>query len=494
MIESIAAPLSLIKKQYLNIIKECYNWGTINKDSKLEIFLDMLKENLTVFIEFPYVDKLYRDSYYHFFSASLQPKSRNCIRISFFSAEISKENFFDINCHDKIKDNCLGYLVIRPLNGKLLGRSFISPIALKKQDFLCCLSHQTISVMGIPLEVHGFPHSTQDGLMITCAETSIWAINEYFGSKYSEYSLVLPHEIHSVLKETYVQRPLPSNGLTAIQISTAMQQFGYSPRMYSINKNRSNEDEIFSITSDYIESGIPVIIAVQGGNFGGHALLLIGHSNIESDISKIILDEQFTDAGIFRKNYVSIDDNKSPFQLLNINNPLDSYNNDKYRNAKIVSVIVPMYQKMYLEAQSAKKLFETIFTDTTLGCKNYSETKWIVRRLLTSSRSYKKWVSKNVDISDNQRKILLELELPKFIWVAEYSSIQNYIEKKSDAMIILDATGMDNKSSLLFARYPDKYLVVDIQNSKQHSVSEESEPVPFYQNNLKGEWNQWKSN
>ena len=171
-----------------------------------------------------------------------------------------------------------------------------------------------------------------------------------------------------------------------------------------------------------------------------------------------------------------------------------SYEDSNFHEAKIISAIVPMYTKMYLEAPIAKKLFETIFLDKTLGYKGNNSNKWIVRRLLTSNKSFKKWISISISLSDNLRKILLETELPKFIWIAEYMTQNDFESELSSAMIILDATGMNNREAMVFARYPDRYLLVDNTNGSQKEVIEISKPIPLYKNNLKGEWNQWKSN
>jgi len=494
MIGSVVTKISDFKAQYKEIANKCFKWSAILKDTKLENFLEILKDDLHLFVEFPYVDKLFRDSYYNYFSSSHKPVQRNALRVSFFAGKLTKEEFYNSDTHSKIQRYYIGYCILRPLNGNMLGRSFISPKALKNHNFVCCLSMQKTSILGVPFEINGFPHSTQDGRMISCAETSIWSITEYFGSKYPEYALVLPHKIHNILKETYHQRHLPSNGLTAIQISAALQQLGYAPRMYSVAHGRNNEREIFSIISDYIESGIPLVLAVQGEKFGGHAMLLIGHSNIDNKITKATLKEQFTDAGDFRDKYVAIDDNRPVYQLLDLYKPMASYEDSKFHEAKIISAIVPLYTKMYLEAPTAKKLFETIFLDKTLGYKGDNSNKWIVRRLLTSSKSFKKWISISNSLSDNQRKMLLETALPKFIWIAEYMTHENFKAELSNIMIILDATGMNSRESLVFARYPDRYLFVDNTNGRQKEVIEISRPMPLYKNNLKGEWNQWKSN
>src|SRR3546814_5218293 len=57
--------------------------------------LSRLQPNCYFLAETPYVDKVYRDSHYHYFSSKLKRYQRDCIRISFFSGAINDALFRD---------------------------------------------------------------------------------------------------------------------------------------------------------------------------------------------------------------------------------------------------------------------------------------------------------------------------------------------------------------------------------------------------------------
>lgn len=69
---------------------------------------------------------------------------------------------------------------------------------------------------------------------------------------------------------------LPSSGLTPEQISFALKDFGFGTL---IQTKRDDGNDFLPDLSIYIESGIPVIIAIENKKIA-HALLMIGHETI----------------------------------------------------------------------------------------------------------------------------------------------------------------------------------------------------------------------
>lgn len=57
-------------------------------NSLLTKFLGELRPELRMIVETDYVDKVYRDSYYSYFSTKLKEYGRNCLRISFTQKDI----------------------------------------------------------------------------------------------------------------------------------------------------------------------------------------------------------------------------------------------------------------------------------------------------------------------------------------------------------------------------------------------------------------------
>ncbi len=104
---------------------------------------------------------------------------------------------------------------------------------------------------------------------------------EYFGNKYSDYKPVLPSKIIKTLNNVTTERQIPLKGLNISQMSFALRDYGFGTRIYS----RDDYGQDFEwLISCYIESGLPVIIAMDNrpkGNIG-HALLAIGHETIDN--------------------------------------------------------------------------------------------------------------------------------------------------------------------------------------------------------------------
>ncbi len=206
---------------------------SIDVETQLAEFIEeYLVEDLYCLIEFPYVDKVYRDSYYSYFSSKHYNYKRDCIRVTLYSEVITAEMFFNSKHHDSIKNKYLGYFIIRPLKNSIFGRSHIDPIALNMNSKICSFESEAM-ILGVKLKARGFPHSSQDEETISCAETTIWGLMEYFGYKYAEYKPTLPSKIIRTLKSISYERQLPTNGLTINQISYALKEFGFGTRIYS---------------------------------------------------------------------------------------------------------------------------------------------------------------------------------------------------------------------------------------------------------------------
>lgn len=166
---------------------------------------------------------------------NLKTFNRFCLRMSFFDIGFKKD--IDFSDESNIKDNYLGFLVIRPLI-KCIGRNVISPLAkvAPKNDIRICKVSVDASCLGVKLKAEGFPHASQDNETMTCAQTTIWSLLEYYGNKYTYYHPTLPTEIESILEPFSYERQLPSKGLTYNQISVALRNLGFGPKIYQTGK------------------------------------------------------------------------------------------------------------------------------------------------------------------------------------------------------------------------------------------------------------------
>ncbi|WP_207421179.1 papain-like cysteine protease family protein [Desertivirga brevis] len=294
-------------------------------------YFDNFKDSTFILAESNYVDKVYRDSYYHYYSSKLPKYKRDCVRLSFFEDQISDTDFFNGAQHPILQKKYRGFIVLRPTDPFIIGRSIVSPYLLKNNsNFISCISKFHTTVNGVKFTVKGFPHSSQDTETISCAETSLWAIMEYFSNKYSNYQPVLPSKIIKTLNQVSSERQVPSKGLNIAQMSYALKEFGFGTRIYSKQQYAA---EFEGLLSCYIESGIPVIMAIDNRHRGGsigHALLAIGHNKIEDNQINSLVSYKTSNttlaAGLaaksivlydydsITKDFVFIDDNHPPYQ------------------------------------------------------------------------------------------------------------------------------------------------------------------------------------
>jgi hypothetical protein len=460
---------------------------------------EKLRSDLYLLAETEYVDKVYRDSYYNYYSSKLSSYLRNCIRISLFEGPVTEDDFWNRDKRDELASKYLGFLILRPTSPQIIGRSIISPRALKLNNFISCTSKFNTTANGQKFEVIGFPHSSQDSETMSCAETSLWAIMEYFSSKYPEYRPVLPSKIIETLNHLSSERQLPSKGLGITHMSYALREFGFGSRVYSKQEFGSDFE---SLLSCYVESGIPLIIAMENRPHGniGHALLAIGHEELteshidnikkfnvtDSDLSKRISREsiELYDYDSIAKEFIFIDDNRPIYQRAYLDKPAQHYPDSDWHNCQITYFIVPLYAKIYLEAYYAKSYVLRLLL-SGLAPLN-SGSKVVIRTYLASGRSFKDQVSKNSFVGNDLKAFLLETSMPKFIWVSELSTKELMKKRMADGIVILDATeaNLSFNKPLILAAYQGKYLSVDETSGKIEAISLNLPSFRVYEHNL----------
>jgi hypothetical protein len=464
---------------------------------------DNLRDSIYIFAETSYVDKVYRDSYYHYYSSKNNPYNRFCIRLSLFDGQIDDSQFNKAG-KDELQNKYRGFIIIRPTEPQIIGRSVISPKALKDEFFHSCAAKFESSINGVKLTVEGFPHSSQDAETISCAETTLWGIMEYFSHKYEDYTPLLPSKIISLLKKITFERQLPSDGLDIHRISLVLREAGFGSKIYS---ERTYGADVFNrILRTYVNSGIPIISAVDNFHVPngtiGHALITVGfrppeNSKIDNipertfasnHVRSIIQKNniKFYDWDDLERDLVFIDDNFPAYQKRPLSDPASGYNDVSWNGCKIKHFIVPLHSKIYLEAYVARGFISKFLLMGPSPLKINSQV--LIRFFLASSRSFKENVSLNELLNPDIKDFILEYAMPKFIWVAELSNKELIKQNPplADGLIILDATeaNVEFNKPLILASYQDKMIVFDKDNKlEENSLS--IAPFHIYSNNLK---------
>jgi hypothetical protein len=484
---------------------------------RIETLTAKLMDELSFVIEYPYVDRHYRDTYYSLYSSKFVQIDRDCLRIHLFEGKVNKDDIFKIeapvNSSDenapkngkkvsKLSSKYYGFFIIRPLIWHMLGRSLISPKAFKDKEFVCCLIKDRVSLLGIELEVCGFPHTAQDVETHSCAESALWCLYEYYGSKYSQYKPLLPSQIIKPLQNNAEQRILPSRGLTDKELAKCLNSNGFQSLVYTVSEY-SEDKPFYQLINIYIESGIPLLLFLEGETVG-HAVLVIGHE--ENDLIYYRQDdpwakynsEPWVDVSLLiHKKLIFIDDNLPPYYSEKLEpGEKDSKPCLKYRGLIIHSFIVPLPTHTYLSAEIAYDWLKKVFDNPTVGFKKIGRN-WITRLMLTSSHSFKKFISERDEKMDADfKKNFLTIAMPRFVWVCEIYEREKFVKDSyCSGLLIIDATGDGKSFSSLIFYTLDKYL---FEHDDLIWKEDPIEIIPFkmqtYRNNLKGEWSKWTLN
>lgn len=452
--------------------------------------LETLRRDLKVVIETEYVDKVYRDSYYRFFSTKMKDYNRNCVRLSFFEPEFNSIQDFITSNASNLQQWYDGFLVIRPIANCCIGRNAISKRAKISKDYEICLSSIKSTCMGAKLSVEAFPHSSQDGEYMTCAETTIWTMLEYFGNKYTLYNPAMPTEIVDSLESSAFERMTPSTGLNFQQLSLALKKHGLSTKVYSKFNYNSNPEKFRELFNCYIESGFPIAVCLANPNGSGHAVVCIGRNHINPTAltksrSIIAGGNSYVFWNSHNSNIVFVDDNYPCYQSTPFTNPTRYYTDPSFSSLYISHFIVPLHSKIYLPAEIA------------IDASNYLVDKVIkapdgsfIKTFLTSNRSYREYILTNPDYLPIQKQALLQIEMPKFVWVTEIATQAQMSVGKANAVILLDATG--NKScyidlsQLIFLQFAGIGYVFNVSTRKFENFSLPLQPeFMAFKGNLK---------
>lgn len=454
-------------------------------------YFSVLISNLAVVVEYPYVDKVYRNSYYRYYSGKAKPVSRDCIRLSFL-IDTDPSIVGNSMIHEIWERQYRGFMILRPTEMNVVGRNAISPDIYVENDFLICKTEIPASVNGLKVNVEAFPASSQDTETMVCAETAVWATMEYFGNRYAEYSPVRPSHIIKLLKNQISFRQLPSSGLTSEQICYLFKNMNFQPVLRPV----CDDEDDYGMISSFVESGIPVVLSIT--NFEdetypaeariAHAILCIGHERVTEDsINKVkSIDNnglKFVDYDNIKKRFVFIDDNFPAYRMDYLDSPAASYPQDNWKDCKIRFASYPLYEKILLMPYSVKYMAMN-FLQFINGIKDGREIT--MRTFLASSRSYRDYVCRN-NFSVKMKEMILNLYLPKFIWVVELSSRKGLMENYSDGLLIFDSTEpkLTNLTPLELMYYNGQAVYKDDDRKLILATNMPKEKFNSYQKNLR---------
>jgi len=446
-----------LKAYHINEAKWDDIWQTIKRDCAfltdwgIECLSSGLKESVkSIILEPRYLCKDHRNLYSNYYSKKFLESSSFTSRLHFFSdPDITIPDFL-YNTKD-YQSTYIGFSVIRPVVERCIGRTVIDPLKLNttnKNNFFCLSTDYKANLGGKRFTVHGYPYISQDGDVTVCAHTALWGVCRYLSERYTVYKEIYPFDIINFTSHSE-GRTFPHRAMSYSDYSSILSEFGTFPAVLVLkdadgNTSVKEHNQLYT----YIESGFPVVASLPE-----HVITIIGHTldltrNPKPD------GEGLIDSSEFVNEFIIVDDNYFPYQLMGKQGAKNKYNSFSIDDIK--TAVCPLPEKVFLPADIAKSW---ALSNLRLGFGQLEvtgRTPFVTRLFLTNSSSFKErclrrsFRNGNIDVLSYNPT---DLNLPHFIWVMEVGPLDLYRQGKCTAEVVLDSTASDIEHALIYMRF-----------------------------------------
>jgi hypothetical protein len=242
----------------------------------LESHLGKLKAK-TIVVEFKYIDKDYLEDFAAYHVRCFGNYPQICKRLHFFACEFEQESFqslLEISLEVQgstlkrkdLKENYLGFIVVKPLPETCIGRTCLkvnSPDEAGK--YFPTLRDYRANLFGISLNVKSLAFQEQDHVVSACATSALW-------STFHSTGILFQHQIPSPVLITQSanrnferqKRIFQSGGLSPSQMAQAIRNIGLDPIVIDNKSKLEGDDYLFRANLyAYLKCRIPVILGIQ---------------------------------------------------------------------------------------------------------------------------------------------------------------------------------------------------------------------------------------
>lgn len=461
--------------------------AVIFRDILLKILFRNNENTPTPFVilkESYHINKVYYDSFSSHLSAKHFPLKHYCKRLFFLSCSSYSDDIFD-KSEQELCELLIGSCVIRPSleTENIIGQTLLNPKCFQKlKHEYICTSPYSLTMFGKRLSLNAFPYMMQDGEVITCAETTLIHLLDYFSNRYSSYRSIVPSDLFQIEKELSFERIIPSKGMTYKTVSHVLTQLNFHPKLYGFDNANTVVDK--RTMHHYIDSAIPVAVSLNPGELEkSHSIVAIGITNNSLPLEKVSpgLKPQnglyFLDVSDLHDEYIIMNDSSAPYTKISMVS--EGHRSKKFKfqiennsgNFEISSIIAPLARRMYLDDFNASEIARNIISNGLLGLKKSidmidleeykklgttKENPIIYRLLLVRAGSFRRKRSFGLNKKSLRWKVYSSIPLPKFVWVCELYSYATLKEGKALGEVVIDATAseMDGVSSAIIINYP----------------------------------------
>ncbi len=393
-----------------------------------------------VLLQLDVLDPDFRAEHATYYSRWALDIPKYCKRLHFFNEPpLSSDPLELIDQMASIPEAYLGFLTLRPISMSPVGATILRPPNVESMSFVISLDKFRVNLAGQVFHVIGTPFMQQDNAVGACAQTSIWMALRTLRRREGRAALS-PAEITTAATRFLVRgRTLPNRGgLGVEQVAEAVRAAGYSPHVIPL-KSEAEKGNSYAKKAlyTYVESGIPVLVALIPGKNEGHAVVVLGHGWKVTANELICLDSlvrgsekepiNIYDASSWVEPFLMHNDNTGPYQQL----PENSGAHYLLDHAEFAIPFLP--SDVFLDGNEARevsvKLLRNILSEyhqnETITCAHL-----VVRTYLQDKAEFRSQVLES-HMPEDVKIYYRKKWLPRRVWITEVNVFDGYNQAPS---------------------------------------------------------------
>lgn len=426
-------------------------WADLAKDTRRAAYLMKYVSEfcggneVSLIIEENYVDRDYLIAFSCYYSRCFEDIGKKVKRVHFIQMarddlEISFQKYLEDPMLDhsgftqQLRECYIGFTTLKPIQNRSLGRTILKPYPQEdnngKQRVFPVYNSYQVNLAGIDIEFKSIPYQEQDSNVAACATTAIWSALGGLARVFDCAKFQSQYDITRLAFESFGNmggRMFPNEGLYSYQILNMLSHVGYDPIYYKV----SGLDNYFvdNLIISYLDMGVPLLAELhlqkaefingrQEINTLGHLVVVLGykcHKGQRSIEELYIHDDQI---GCYSK--VTFRSNK---HLDWINEWTTERHWDRLVN---VSLIAPVYHKIRIPFNSVYQYVCSKFSSVSPDQIEIElQTIQMFRDYIVKGKTS----FESIHVSSPDRKAtqigfaeLLQMSLPRYLWVAKISA------------------------------------------------------------------------
>ncbi|MCK4764286.1 MAG: hypothetical protein KAW12_18955 [Candidatus Aminicenantes bacterium] len=449
-------PYSIERLTSILVEKSISNTDIIENKLHLLYFQEYFQhlETKTILVENDYIDKDFLEDYASYYVRCFSEYKRKCTRLHFFKKEFDLEDFNsllnkkDQTLSEKLQQDYLGFIVVKPLPLTIIGRTCLTtyPQEEGEERYFPITRKYDVHLFGLHLLVDSLGFQEQDNVVAACATSTLWSVFHQTGILF-HHSILSPVEItKAATKQLPIEtRTFPNKGLSSEQMAQAIRGVSLEPLLVEV---KNDEYYLKSYLYAYLRSGIPVIFGIELFGIrdnrykliGRHAAAVAGYRLHGKRTTGVVEKDVQLVSSKISKIYVH-DDQVGPFSRMVFDSPkIEVTENGEEKNLVALStswktgeypigsvkavpkiLLIPMYHKIRISFDVIHKtirVFNSILEELkeNIAALPYERFCWDI--YLTDVNKLKSEILDSKALKGNYYRGILLGNMPRFIWRA----------------------------------------------------------------------------